>query len=65
MCLSSSPKSLKLQSYSPAGLGAGGGEMGDRIRAFDWSSTPLGPISVWPQSLRTVVNILLTSRYQM
>ena len=22
----------------------GGGEMGDRIRAFDWSSTPLGPI---------------------
>ena len=23
---------------------AGGGEMGERIRAFDWASTPLGPI---------------------
>ena len=22
---------------------AGGGEMGERIRAFDWSRTPLGP----------------------
>jgi signal transduction histidine kinase len=36
-----------------------------RIFAFDWSKTPLGPILEWRQSLRTVVNILLTSRYQM
>lgn len=36
-----------------------------RIRDFDWSATPLGPIESWPQSLRTVVNILLTSRYAM
>jgi signal transduction histidine kinase len=36
-----------------------------RIFAFDWSKTPLGPIQEWRQSLRTVVNILLTSRYQM
>ena len=42
-----------------------GSEMGRRIQAFDWSTTPLGPISFWPQSLRTVVNILLTSRYSM
>jgi len=39
--------------------------MGDRIRAFDWSNTPLGPIESWQQSLRTVVNILLSSRYAM
>ena len=39
--------------------------MGDRIRTFDWSRTALGPISEWPQSLRTAVNILLTSRYAM
>ena len=39
--------------------------MGERIAAFDWSTTPLGPIDRWPQSLRTVVNILLTSRYAM
>jgi signal transduction histidine kinase/CheY-like chemotaxis protein len=46
-------------------LGRGGGEMGDRIRGFDWASTSLGPIESWPQSLRTVVNILISSRYQM
>ncbi len=39
--------------------------MGERIREFDWSKTPLGPIDRWPQSLRTVVNILLSSRYAM
>ena len=26
--------------------------MADRVRAFDWAATPLGPIEVWPQSLR-------------
>jgi PAS domain S-box-containing protein len=41
------------------------GEMGERIRAFDWSTTSLGPMAFWPQSLRTVVNILLSSRYAM
>ena len=42
-----------------------GEEMEDRIRGLDWSKTPLGPIHAWPQSLRTVVNILLSSRYAM
>ena len=35
------------------------------MRANDWADTPLGPPETWPQSLRTVVRILLTSRYQM
>jgi len=48
-----------------AALVQGGGEMGDRIRTCDWSHTPLGPIESWQQSLRTVVNILLSSRYAM
>ncbi len=39
--------------------------MGALIRSFDWAGTPLGPADRWPQSLRTVVNILLTSRYAM
>ena len=34
-------------------------------RAHDWNATPLGPPETWPQSLKTVVNILLTSRFQM
>jgi signal transduction histidine kinase len=46
-------------------IGHSGGEMGKRIRTLDWSTTPLGPIEHWPQSLRTVVNILLSSRYAM
>src|ERR1700747_3093768 len=28
-------------------------------------STPLGPVDEWPQSLRTAVNILLSSRFSM
>jgi PAS domain S-box-containing protein len=40
----------------------GGGEMGQRIRDFDWSKTSLGPASSWPRSLRTCVQIMLTSR---
>ena len=43
----------------------GGGEMGERIRAFDWSKTPLGPPAHWPQSLRSAVSILLPSKAQI
>ena len=41
---------------------AGGGEMGALIRAHDWARTPLGPPAHWPQSLKTAVRIMLTSR---
>ena len=41
---------------------SGGGEMGERIRNFDWSKTSIGPIESWPQSLRTCIRIMLTSR---
>lgn len=44
---------------------AGGGEMGERIRAFDWASTPLGPTDHWPLALKTCVRIVLTSRQPM
>jgi len=44
---------------------AGGGEMGARMRALDWSVTPLGPPEQWPQSLRTIVRVMLDSRYAM
>ena len=36
--------------------------MGQRIREFDWSKTALGPVDTWPQSLRTCMRIMLTSR---
>jgi PAS domain S-box-containing protein len=41
------------------------GEMGERIRAFDWTSTGLGPIEDWPQSLKTSVSLILSSRHPM
>ena len=43
----------------------GGGEMGRRMRAFDWEQHPLGPPDQWPRSLKTVIQIMLTSRYAM
>jgi PAS domain S-box-containing protein len=43
----------------------GGGEMGARMRALDWASTPLGPVEGWPQSLRSAVSILLPSKAQI
>jgi PAS domain S-box-containing protein len=44
---------------------AGGGQMGERMRRLDWSRTGVGEPATWPQSLRTVVRILLTSRFAM
>jgi len=44
---------------------ADGGEMGERIRAFDWAATPLGTPAGWPQSLKTSVGILLSSKFPM
>ena len=41
---------------------AGGGEMGALIRTHDWASTPLGLPENWPQSLKTAIRIMLTSR---
>jgi PAS domain S-box-containing protein len=44
---------------------AGGGEMGERMRALDWAKTDLGPPATWPQSLKTIVRVMLDSRYAM
>jgi signal transduction histidine kinase/CheY-like chemotaxis protein len=38
---------------------AGGGRMGALMRARDWSSSPLGPVETWPQSLRTTISTCL------
>jgi len=42
---------------------AGGGETGSLIGSVDWRTTPLGPSSAWPQSLRTALSICLYSRF--
>jgi PAS domain S-box-containing protein len=43
----------------------GGGEMGALLRAHDWSATPIGPPENWPQPLRTMVGLLLSSAQPM
>lgn len=42
-----------------------GGEMGRLIRAYDWAKSPIGRPATWPQSLRTAVRLMLTSRHPM
>ena len=42
---------------------SGGGEMGERMRAFDWSTSPVGSPAEWPDSLKTAVSICIGSRY--
>lgn len=41
----------------------GGGEIADLIRSRDWSKTALGPIELWPQSLRTTISLCLASNF--
>jgi signal transduction histidine kinase/CheY-like chemotaxis protein len=55
-------RSERSRTDSPVGVFRGGGEMGERISSFNWSETALGPIATWPQSLKTAVQIMLTSR---
>ena len=41
----------------------GNTEMALRMREFDWSTTPLGPVEQWPQALRTAVSISLSCAF--
>ena len=42
-----------------------GGAVGAMMRSHDWSRSPLGAPESWPQPLRTVVALLLQSRFPM
>jgi PAS domain S-box-containing protein len=44
---------------------SGGGEMGAMMREHDWSASPLGHPHTWPQALRTVVALVLNSKFPM
>jgi len=49
----------------PKDLFAGGSEMGAIMRAMDWSKTKLGAVEGWPRSLRTMLGVVLGSRFPM
>ena len=61
-----SPEGASASDFSAAArVLAGGGEMGALARALDWTATPLGAVSGWPQSLRTAVSIVFESTFPM
>jgi PAS domain S-box-containing protein len=39
------------------------GPMAEKVRSFDWASTPLGPISNWAPALKIVVDLMLSSKF--
>ncbi len=41
------------------------GKVARRLQTTDWTRHPLGPPERWPQSLRTMVHVMLASRFQM
>ncbi|MBC7904126.1 MAG: PAS domain-containing protein [Gemmatimonadaceae bacterium] len=43
----------------------GGGEMSELTKSYDWTTNAVGPISGWPVSLRTVVTVILNSKFPM
>jgi signal transduction histidine kinase len=43
----------------------GGGEMGQLIRAKDWSQTAIGPLESWSPTLKTMVRFLLANRFPL
>src|SRR5215475_5011724 len=47
------------------GVPLGGGEIGALIRAFDWSTTSLGPITRWPAHLKGAVSLILPAKAQI
>lgn len=42
---------------------SGGGEMGERIRAYPWANTSLGPPTGWPQALKTALRLMLSTQH--
>ncbi len=39
--------------------------MGERMRSFDWETTPLGSVSIWPAALKALVDVTLASKQPM
>src|SRR5215469_11610156 len=47
------------------GFPPGGSGVGALIRAFDWSTTSLGPIAGWPAHLKGAVSLMLPAKAQI
>jgi len=49
----------------PGAWPAGSGEVASLIRTTDWAKTPLGPCHSWPQGLRSVLDLMLSTQVAM
>jgi PAS domain S-box-containing protein len=47
------------------GFLSAGGEMGERTRRHDWAGSTLGMPPSWPEALKSVVSLMLASRFPM
>ncbi len=56
-------RTLSTPASSSTGFLQGGGAMGERIRAFDWSAHPLGEPRHWPPALRMAMSLCLNSSF--
>jgi signal transduction histidine kinase len=54
-----------MQSPHSNTLFVGQSELATLMREKDWSATPMGPIDQWPQSVRAILRMMLTSRFAM
>ena len=46
-------------------LSRGGGAADDRMRALDWTTTPLKSPSAWPEALKLLISVVLASTQPM
>src|SRR5262245_50769529 len=63
--LPESKEGVAVTEWAEPGFVVGGGEMAERVRAFDWGTTSLGPIENWSPSLKMMVRFLLANRFPM
>jgi signal transduction histidine kinase/ActR/RegA family two-component response regulator len=58
-------QAVKQKAFANFDLLAGYGTMRGLMRAHDWSASPLGEPDAWSPALRTVVSLMLDSRFPM
>jgi hypothetical protein len=60
-----SPRGSRLGAEELQRIFPGESEMARRMRAFDWSTSDLGPPESWPENLRISLSLCLSSPFSM
>jgi signal transduction histidine kinase len=54
-----------MTTQGPETVFVGSSELATLMRKADWGRTAVGPVDRWPQSVRAILRMMLTSRYAM